>query len=231
MKLISLNIYNGRCKAALSDYLRDNVADTDIFCFQETDGVLADEVLADVFGNSRGLSAIAYKETIHVFQLHTFVGRGHKIISSEILLDRDDGAGLALMCKVEVAGNIVYIVNVHGISQPGDKLDTSGRLRQSRVIIDYIRSIEEPVIICGDFNLLPQTKSIQEFTRHGYTDLIREYAIATTRNELVWRKHPDNRQLHADYMFLSPHIEAETFYVPNIEVSDHLPMELTCRHS
>ncbi len=104
------------------------------------------------------------------------------------------------------------------------KLDSEGRLRQTRQILEWLETQDVPAVVCGDFNLQPETKSVQDFTTAGYQNLIKNYAIATTRNRLAWEKWPDNKQPFADYTFVSPNLTVTGFSVPDMEVSDHLPM-------
>jgi hypothetical protein len=63
------------------------------------------------------------------------------------------------------------------------------------------------------------------FKNNGYKNLIGDYQIITTRNNLAWSLYPD-KQYFADYVFASPEIKVKSFEVPNNEVSDHLPLIL-----
>ncbi len=58
----------------------------------------------------------------------------------------------------------------------------------------------------------------------GYQNLIKDYQIKSTRNRLSWELWPEDKQHFADYVFASPEINVVEFSVPDIEVSDHLPM-------
>ncbi|OGZ02091.1 MAG: hypothetical protein A2946_02870 [Candidatus Liptonbacteria bacterium RIFCSPLOWO2_01_FULL_53_13] len=133
---------------------------------------------------------------------------------------------------------------LHGISQPGEKLDNEPRLEQSRRIVDFISRTEGPHIICGDFNLMPDTESIamieradakagqagppsQELRRAGMRNLIKDFHIKATRNAIShekWAGYP--LQYFADYTFVSPEISVKNFTVPDVPASDHMPMIL-----
>ena len=52
---------------------------------------------------------------------------------------------------------------------------------------------------------------------------VKEYQISTTRSPL-YRNFAEMK--FADYTLVSPGIEVKTFLVPQVEVSDHLPMIL-----
>lgn len=72
----------------------------------------------------------------------------------------------------------------------------------------------------GDFNLDPDTKSLKILERN-LKNLIKEYKISTTRSSLYARQHK-----FADYVLVSPGIKVINFQVPDIAISDHLPMIL-----
>ena len=71
------------------------------------------------------------------------------------------------------------------------------------------------------------TKSVSLFKDNGcYIDLIKRYKILTTRNRLIWDEYPDNKQYFSDYVFVGPTVQVTEFLVPDIEISDHLPIIL-----
>ena len=119
----------------------------------------------------------------------------------------------------------LVIANVHAQWYPGDKRDTPARIRQSRKLITALANISGSKIICGDFNLEPDTKSIRMIECAGYRNLIKEYAIPDTRGPLNNKLWPTSHQHYADFCFVSPGVKVHTFQVPQtIAVSDHLPM-------
>lgn len=126
--------------------------------------------------------------------------------------------------QITIDGKILQIYNYHGITFPGQKTDSPERTKQSERILSAMSSSEGKKILCGDFNLNPDTESIRML---GVTmkDLIKEYKITNTRNEISW-KYFNNKQYFADFTFVSPDIKVVSFEVPYNEVSDHLPMVL-----
>ena len=61
----------------------------------------------------------------------------------------------------------------------------------------------------------------------GMRNLIKDFSIATTRNALSYGNYPESeRQYFADYVFVSSGVRVLNFSVPEIEISDHLPMIL-----
>ena len=131
--------------------------------------------------------------------------------------------------KVE-ARKIFWVVNVHGKALPGQKFDTPARIKQSQLILNYLQDKEGPKIIGGDFNLLPETKSLGMLAQAGYRNLITEFRIKKTRNRLAWenfKNHPGFvKQYFADYVFVSPEVKVRDFQVPDLGISDHEPLVL-----
>lgn len=126
--------------------------------------------------------------------------------------------------KLAERGKEFLIANAHGKWYPGDKLDTPERLEQSKKINEFLAGHNGPKILCGDFNLMPETQSIKLLEKN-LRNLIKEFRIKNTRNEISW-KNFNNTQYFADYAFVSPEIKVNKFAVPYNEVSDHLPMIL-----
>jgi len=132
----------------------------------------------------------------------------------------------------EIDGKILTVVNVHGTAFPFNKLDTPERLEQSQRILDLIKQKPGEKIIMGDFNLFPNTKSISLFEEAGLKNLIKDFNITTTRGSLVRQLHPEygqnpnGWQEFADYTFVSSGIKVKSFNVPDLPLSDHLPMIL-----
>lgn len=139
--------------------------------------------------------------------------------------DPVEGWVKAQVLTMENQGQKFSVINFHGVAQPGNKLDTPQRIehcKKIRVIWDSLPS--QAKILCGDFNLMPETQSIK-ILETVTKNLIKSYKIKTTRNKISWKRY-DNIQHFADFTFISPEIKVKTFKVPYNEVSDHLPMIL-----
>lgn len=160
------------------------------------------------------------------FPQATYVKNTLRVKSTQILFKNKPNLGLGLNTTIEKAGKQISVCNFHGISQPGNKLDTPERLEQSKLIIEFFREIPKPHIIGGDFNLEAETKSVRIFEKHGYQNLIRAFNISTTRNEYVWNRYPSHKQFFSDFIFVSRGVKITDFFVPKVEVSDHLPLIL-----
>lgn len=117
------------------------------------------------------------------------------------------------------------ILNFHGTAFPSSKLDSKLRLEHSQKIISLLKRTPCTKILVGDFNLLPQTQSIK-IIEEDMKNLIKEFNIEKTRSSLSPFAGKSNFQRFADYTFVSKNVKVEKFEVPDVEISDHLPMIL-----
>lgn len=119
------------------------------------------------------------------------------------------------------------LMNVHGIAFPGSKRDTLERAAQSQKIVDFVREEKGEKILGGDFNLMRATQSIRMIEDAGMRNLITDFHISRTRNSFSYGQYPESdRQYFADYVFASSGIRIRNFTVPQLEISDHLPLIL-----
>src|SRR5581483_5983638 len=129
------------------------------------------------------------------------------------------------LTRLDASGGSLLIGNYHGIARPGTKLDTEDRLTQSHVLRRVLVAHAGPVVLIGDFNLLPDTESIHLLER-DFRNLVLERAIPTTRSRLNPYHGTPEEQPHADYAFVSAGLPVVDFQVPDVAVSDHLPLLL-----
>lgn len=224
MKIVFLNVWGSQMQDGLVEYLKELVCDTDVFCFQEATKEMRNRCI-DVLSDYIEISDYKFISDNDDFSQSTFINKNIELLSYETLLVKNRECGLALYTKVRIGNNIINICNVHGRALPNDKLDSSGRLAQSKELIDFFEDTIEPVVIGGDFNILPKTQSIEMFEQHSYRDLIKEFEIDTTRNHLVWDRFPV-KMYYSDYIFLNNKVKLASFEVVKNEVSDHLPLLL-----
>ncbi|MBP7741337.1 MAG: endonuclease/exonuclease/phosphatase family protein [Candidatus Pacebacteria bacterium] len=122
--------------------------------------------------------------------------------------------------RITVNGKPTVVANLHGLWNGMGKSDTPDRILQSENIRAFVRGRSEQVIVLGDFNLNPNTKSLS-IAGEGMRNLIEEYGITSTRTSFYER---ENR--FADYAFVSPDVEVVDFKVLPEEVSDHAALYL-----
>jgi endonuclease/exonuclease/phosphatase family metal-dependent hydrolase len=226
MKIISLNAWQGKQGKELEAYLRQHSEDTHVFCFQEAEGH-CDALRSELLPKWQSLTARSYDYHYKMeVVLTTCFTTDFELLAAGTLSAPDREKRSSLWVHLKKEKEEYWICNVHGSAFPEDKNDSPARLGQSQDIIDFLRDKKGQRIVMGDFNLNPDTESVKMFEAAGYRNLIRDYEIDTTRNEISWAKYPDNKQLFADYTFVGPEVAVKSFQVPKNEASDHLPMEL-----
>lgn len=255
MKLLSLNTWGASQGQVFFDFIKQQVQDTDIFCFQEIFeakppapqtssgarmrlfGELR-EILQEFEGiftaRSSGYDFNGLVDFPVKHGLAVFIRKNVKVANSSVInmgpsqgtkTDPAEGNTIVQVLNLALEEKTFSVINYHGPAQPGDKLDTPERIANSEKLKSTWENLgAKAKILCGDFNLMPETQSIKMLGKCG-RDLIKEFKITNTRNEISWKKY-NNKQSYADFMFVSPEIRVKNFQVPHNLVSDHLPMVL-----
>ncbi len=122
---------------------------------------------------------------------------------------------------LDVGGKELQIINVHGIWNKG-KIGDLRTLAQSEFILSRIRK-DIPVIVVGDFNLLPDTDSIKLLDEQ-LINLIKKYNIKSTRPK--FNDDLDKGNMVCDYVFINDKVKVNDFMVLDNADSDHLPIIL-----
>lgn len=224
MKIVFLNVWHAACKDELTAFIKQEAPTTDIFCFQEAELATRQylQSMLPEFAEYTATKGIGIGGDI---ELATYVRSTYAVTRTDALLQNVPDVGQALLTTIKNGDKSITVVNIHGVAFVIDtKLDTPSRLVQSKAIITALKDIDYSAIVGGDFNLSPEAESITMFAAAGYRDLIAAHHIKTTRNRLAWEMYPDNPQYYADYAFTSSAVDVHSFTVPNIEVSDHLPL-------
>lgn len=244
MKIISLNIWGGCKENELLDFFQSH-KHVDIFCLQEVyysaenristdenkvclnilnkiaDLLVEHEVyFCQVVSQSRyGIATLVKKSFVinknaehSIYENNNYGGRGpsHSRKLQHIALMKADGKK-------------VNLINVHGLWNGRGKIDSSERIDQSKSIKNYIEKLDGDVVLCGDFNLRPDTKSM-EILDFGMRNLIAENNIYSTRTSLYGKP-----EQFADYVLVSPNVVVKNFKVLTDIVSDHSPLYLELR--
>lgn len=228
MKIIFLNAWHGKMHEEITAYLNYHVPSTDVFCFQEADGsmqTICRNILTD-YAEFVAYKTITSRDT---FSQAIYVKKSIPVMSHGTLLEDEITCGLAQYVEIKYHTQNLFICNLHGISYTvDDKLDNPSRLLQSQLPLTFFKD-KRYALIGGDFNMLPEARSMRMFEEQGYRDIIKSYKITTTRNHLVWDRYPNNKLYYSDYIFTSPSLHILTFTVPDNTVSDHLPLEIVTR--
>lgn len=255
MRLLSLNIWGGRERNKLLSFIEENKKKTDIFAFQEIfksnrsvknpNGTWSN-ILAEI---QNILSDFDYyfSPTFHGTDFDTKVDYplsfGQSTFWNKKLDIKEKGEIFTHNTENDVRffepnhipdppKNFQYfifdkflVINVHGYWKPAPKTDTPERIRQSEMILDFVKKYNTKKIICGDFNLAIDTKALKMFEESGFINLVKESNSTTTRSSLYdikWRADDP----FADYIIVSKDVKVNDFKILENEVSDHLPLTL-----
>ncbi|GAA3259693.1 endonuclease/exonuclease/phosphatase family protein [Dactylosporangium siamense] len=124
---------------------------------------------------------------------------------------------LAVRTVDRAADRSVWVVQVHGLRDPAGKADTPARRGQADRLADLVRRIRGPqdlVVVCGDFNLLPDSATFDVLAEIGLTDLVGAADTRTSRYPKPVR--------HASYLLISDVAAVKRFEIlTEPEVSDH----------
>jgi endonuclease/exonuclease/phosphatase family metal-dependent hydrolase len=246
MRLITLNTWGGKVQKPFERFIDKYSKNIDIFCFQEvfdnyqgtakeffkvtnTDWNLF-KSLSLALGGHSGQFCPVFDD---VYGIAIFVNKDISVIEggSEIIyrnknfpdpnnLDADHDRKMQWLKIKDRAGRKYVLMNVHGHWVSGDKKDNKARIKQSKQIIDFASRSKLPKVLCGDFNLRPDTKSIT-MLENKFENLIKRYNVKSTRTSLYTKP-----EKFADYVFVSPEVKVNKFEVLKEEVSDHFPLFL-----
>jgi endonuclease/exonuclease/phosphatase family metal-dependent hydrolase len=119
----------------------------------------------------------------------------------------------------------VSITHMHGLRDLRGKMDTPDRARQAQKFLDVNQQLSQSndiSVLCGDFNLEPESETLTILATAGFTELVKAHAFPTTRTSFY--KKSDK---FADYMLINSFTAVKKFEVINkTEVSDHCPLFL-----
>ncbi len=268
MKLISLNTWGGRVYKPLMSFVKEQSADTDIFCFQEVYHTTSDETTPKAGGlldEKKGqfqqpdpYRANLFTELSHAlpdfvghfapavdgydhdgrvdfhleFGLATFIRKSlHITEQGDTFVYRDRFMPREVLNGSTQARNVqhttlatsegkITIFNFHGLWWFSSKDDVAVRLEQSNKLKAVMDRYTGAKILCGDFNMNPGVESLR-ILESGMKNLITEFSITDTRGPL----YPKPSRF-ADYCLVTPDIQINSFTVPAIPISDHLPLAL-----
>lgn len=239
MKLITLNLWGGHLRNPLLRFINAN-KDIDIFCFQEvyhharrklTED--SKELSLNIFSDLQTLlphhDALFKPAVDNIYGLAVLIKKDIDILSEgEIMIhEKRHHPGIGenhsrnlqwIECRF--SQNTYSILNVHGLWNGMGKKDTEDRIEQSYRIRAFMDTINTPKILCGDFNLRPDTQSIKILER-GMRNLITQYGVKSTRTRFYTKN-----EKFADYILTSPEVKVNHFQVMLEEVSDHAPLYL-----
>lgn len=191
-----------------------------IFC-PAAQGVLWDEDTK--IPSQWGLATFVHKSLPIIAQLQDFV---HKSFSPYDYGEHPRSRSAHVVRVYDYHNNSPLVVaHMHGLRDLKGKIDTPERARQAHKFLSMVESIaedEDPTVVCGDFNVSPESETLKILSQAGLTELVTTRTSQGTRSS--YYKKPNR---YADYMLVNAHVKVMDFKVVyDPEVSDHCPIVL-----
>lgn len=251
VKLITLNTWGGRAMHPLMHFFRQRAPETDVFCLQEVfdadqaaleerhpDEHVRGDLLAKLRAELKDFDGFFARFNDNPLRqsLAIFVRKTVKIraVGDNVVYipkkPRETGSRVLSARKLqyvilEINGYPCLVSNFHGLWNGGPKTDTPERIAQSNNVKTFLDSHHCVKVLCGDFNLLPETQSVR-ILEQGMCNLVRENSVQGTRTVLYRHYDNPNEPNFADYVFVSPEVRVRDFEVLPDIVSDHSPLYL-----
>ncbi len=192
-----------------------------IFC-PASQGVLWDEDIK--IPSQWGLATFVRKSYPIIGQIQGFV---HKSYSPHHYGEHPRSRSAHAVKVFDYDGNRpVVVVHMHGLRDLNGKMDTPERAVQAHKLMALANALTEkndPLIVCGDFNVEPDSETLKILSEAGLTELVTTRTTKGTRNS-----HYKKKSRYADYMSVNKHVLVLDFKVIfEPEVSDHCPLMLT----
>lgn len=239
MQLITLNIWGGHVEEPLLEFIKAN-KEVDILCFQEvyhkahrTISTEDRQHHLDIFSEIQKLLPSHhhfFRPVVdNIYGIGLFIKENVDVVGEGDIIIHDNpyypGQGPThsrnlQWLQFKLHSQVYSILNVHGLWNGKGKTDTPERINQSQRIKQFVDSINSPKILCGDFNLKPDTESMK-ILETGMNNLIKTFNVQSTRTRFYTKE-----ERFADYILVSPEINVNKFEVMKDEVSDHAPLFL-----
>jgi endonuclease/exonuclease/phosphatase family metal-dependent hydrolase len=237
---VQLNAWGGRLEHLIEDFLKDS--QPGIICLQEAisfstaprSGLF---ITLEQMERELGYQHSAFGPVFSFDYMNGVAKFGNAILSRLPILshetvfthlehtdnfvwgDPGNNARNFVHAEIEIDGRPCHVISHHGFWIPDHKRGTADTEDQIRQIHDYVQRLDGPVIVTGDFNLVPESQSL-----HPLNSLLRnlsvDAALATTRNQLTSKTEV------CDYIFVNDAVKVKDFKASDKLVSDHQALVL-----
>lgn len=243
-KFVQINIYKGKYLDDLIKFLRDE--DPDFISMQEVssgDENLCEDKKINLFdfisqelqmegaygrdftvidsqndfqGNAVLSKFPIISSNIVVLKPHMNVLR--KNIQTEVMYEKSPRHLMDL--KVNIGAKQIHILSWHG-AWTAPPHDTEETLKQAKIAQKYLEGLKESFILGCDLNIEIKSKTVG-FINKITKNLMLEANVKYTTNIKVHKISPLGYAI--DYIFVSDDFKVKSLKVPEITVSDHLPV-------
>lgn len=239
MKIIQANIWHGKLNSKITDFFR--AEKPDFICLQEICDLKGSSgtgrfVTLDEIVESTGLNHVYMSPAYSFSFMKRELGYGNAILSKHPITNSktvftnkaykkdfdtmQDGRNFRnfQQVQVDVEGAPLHLLNHHGYHVKsgvyhGNDATTAG----VKMIADAIKELDGPLIVCGDFNLDPDSPSLAPLNEQLH-NLTTAHHVQRTTTSLC----PYDAVL--DYIFINDQIREGSFAVSDVLISDHKPL-------
>ena len=115
----------------------------------------------------------------------------------------------------------IHAISIHG-RRTAPPVDDAENIRQAKLVATYLRSLKDkPFVVGGDFNM-PQGSQVIKIVSEVSNNLMADVKITQTLNPKVHEL--GEKGYLVDFIFTSRHFKKISIEVPQVTVSDHLPV-------
>lgn len=244
MKLIQLNIWQGRILWQVAPFLKQH--NPDIVCLQEIfsspEGVPNWDSFSGLETLQQALPELQYWFFAPLYSYSVqrrkvtsgnAIGSRYPIVDKQVFFthgqyvdekDPTPNTRNAQSCKLSLSRNVqLGLVNHHAYwdKNPAGAPEAIAKMQQ---VCDAAMALGDPVIVTGDLNVVPQSKPMQVF-KGKLENLTETHAVKTTLTQLA-RAFDRNNIVPCDHILVSPGVQVQNFYASETIVSDHKPLIL-----
>lgn len=238
MKLVQANIWGGRLDKVIPTFLSREQAD--IVCLQETIDTNGDAALAmpvDKIAQAADFPHLFHSPVFSFGLMGRMAHFGNAILSKQPFVETDtiftnleykadfdydaDDYNIRNLqhAIIKLDGTELHVLNHHGHHIPSHKDGDAETLRQMKQIAEYTKTLEGPVILCGDFNLAPHSESL-ELLNSILMNLSVGHHLKTTRTQFTHKTEV------CDYIFVNDQVRVRSFHASDNIISDHTALVL-----
>lgn len=240
MKIIQLNAWQGKFRREIIAFLK--AEKPDFVCMQEVNDLKGRSgykffATLDEIKEGAGFSGAFMSPAYSCRYMERELEYGNAIlshvpfVSTETVftrgkykrhfdIEKDDGNTRNLqVASVKVGGKTLNILNHHGHRVPESKAGDDETMRQMGIIAGIVDGLQGPVVMCGDFNLAPDSQSLS-LINDKLTNLSMKNNLRRTYNQFS--------AVHAvcDYIFVNDEVKVRSFEMSDEVVSDHKALVL-----
>lgn len=247
LKLLQLNIEEGKRLEEIVAYVLKE--DFDILLFQEVTGgkhnirgIDSFSVLKEHLGYSgvQGISwrlqgdpsiyfsnAVLYKSSLPLNSSAVIYLKPYEETTEKTIHRYTEHSHCAVDAIFSLNGKKLHCISTHLAWGP-TPVDEPYKLEQGKVLYEYVKSLTEPFVLSGDFNVTPDSQIVQWMNELGRNHVV-EHGITNTLNPNIHRvKHLFPKGLAVDFLYTEKSLQVTDFHiVDSPDLSDHFGLSAT----